>query len=278
MQVSVIIPTFNRIEVLPRAINSVIKQGLDNMEIIVVDDGSTDGSSDLVRNQYPGIKLIIQKNLGVSSARNTAIKQAQGQWIALLDSDDEWLDGKLVAQLSKLAETQLKICHTEEIWIRNGVRVNQMNKHAKSGGYIFKQCLPLCAMSPSSIIIHRSVFEHVGGFDESFPACEDYDLWLRICALYEVAFLETPFIRKYGGHDDQLSRQYWGMDRFRVNALDKLLNRTDFTDQLSCENQDAAIAMLLKKIKILLKGAIKHNNVSLEAECRDKLKKWGAHD
>jgi len=259
---------------LPRAIDSVLAQNISRLEILVVDDGSNDGTESYIRDHYPDITYIKQNNLGVSAARNKAIKQAKGEWLALLDSDDEWLDGKLIAQLNELKNTGLKICHTQEIWIRNGVRVNQMDKHKKSGGNIFNECLPLCAMSPSSIVIHQGVFDEVGLFDESLPACEDYDLWLRISALYEVAYLEHPYLRKYGGHEDQLSRQHWGMDRFRVIALDKLLKNAKYVEKLSNQNIDAALAMLLKKLKILLKGAIKHNNQDLMKECQTKLDYW----
>ena len=274
MKISVVIPTYNRITLLPRAIDSVLSQNVSNIEVLVVDDGSSDDTEQHIINQYPEVTYIKQANLGVSAARNSAIKQAKGEWIALLDSDDEWLEGKLIAQLNKLNQTGLKVCHTQETWIRNGVRVNQMDKHKKIGGFIFKNCLPLCAMSPSSIMIHRDVFEDVGLFDESLPACEDYDLWLRITALYEVAYLEQACIRKYGGHEDQLSRQHWGMDRFRVIALDKLLRNAKYVQSLSKQNTDAALEMLLKKLKILLKGAIKHNNQHLINECRTKLQYW----
>lgn len=276
MNVSVVVPSFNRIDVLHRALDSVLAQKGCEFEVIVVDDGSDDGTDVYLRDNYPQVTLIKQSNQGVSAARNAAINHANGDWIALLDSDDQWLEGKLESQLAELDRTGLKVCHTDEIWIRNGVRVNQMNKHKKRGGSIFKYCLPLCAMSPSSIVIHRSIFDDVGLFDISLPACEDYDLWLRITAHYQVAFLDKPLINKYGGHDDQLSRQFWGMDRFRVIALDNLLSNPDNLRSLKCEDYDAALAMLIKKVKILLKGAVKHNNHELINDCESRLVRWEA--
>jgi len=147
------------------------------------------------------------------------------------------------------------ICHSEEIWIRNGVRVNAMKKHAKSGGWIFEKCLPLCVISPSSVMIHYTLFEQVGLFDPLLPACEDYDLWLRICAKFPVLYIETPLIVKYGGHPDQLSHQHWGMDRFRMQALQMLMARTELT----AEQWVLARNMLIKKAKIYLKGAKKRD-------------------
>ena len=275
MYLSIIVPTYNRLSVLERAITSIVSQdfleGRDDWELILVDDGSIDNTQDWVRSNYPNVVYIKQSNLGVSAARNAGLERAMGEWVALLDSDDEWLPTKLSRQFDLLTKTNLKICHTEEIWIRNGVRVNQMNKHKKAGGWIFERCLPLCAMSPSSIVIHRSVFEDTGVFDTSLPACEDYDLWLRITSQYEVAYVEEPCIKKYGGHSDQLSRLHWGMDRFRVIALEKLLSRGDSLKPL---DKELARAMLMKKLGILLKGAIKHNNVELIDRCENSLTRF----
>ncbi len=277
MQLSVIIPTFNRAALLSRAIDSVFEQtGLNNcveIEVIVVDDGSTDNTADLVRGSFPSVKFIQQENAGVSAARNAGLNEASGEWIALLDSDDEWLPHKLSRQIMDVTESGLKVSHTEEIWVRNGVRVNQMTKHRKQGGWIFENCLPLCAMSPSSIMIHKSVFDEVGLFDESLPACEDYDLWLRITARYEVAYIEEACIKKYGGHDDQLSRQHWGMDRFRVVALERCLNDPAIYKFLTSEQRAAASKVLVKKLEILLGGARKRNNEELAVWCKRKLDK-----
>jgi glycosyltransferase involved in cell wall biosynthesis len=274
MNVSVIIPTFNRAQVLARALDSILAQNnLDTkitLDIIVVDDGSTDNTAEFIKHAYPQVRYYYQENRGVSAARNLGIENANSEWIALLDSDDEWLPHKLTSQFDTLKRSGLKVCHTEEIWVRNGVRVNQMNKHKKMGGWIFKQCLPLCAMSPSSIIIHRGVFDELGLFDEGLPACEDYDLWLRIANQFEVDYVKEPCIKKYGGHDDQLSRLHWGMDRFRVIALQKFLESSN----ADLDNIELARTMLLKKLSILHKGALKHSNHELVAECESSLSKY----
>jgi len=262
MQISLIIPTYNRCSTLKRALLSVFQQTLPVDEVIVVDDGSTDNTAEMLKKEFPQVVYIAQENSGVSVARNTGIQYAHGEWIAFLDSDDTWQAEKLATQVSALKKAvDIKICHTEEIWIRNGIRVNAMNKHKKTGGWIFKACLPLCVMSPSSIIIHRSVFDEVGYFDENFPACEDYDLWLRITAKYPVLFIEQALINKYGGHDDQLSHKYWGMDRFRIQALDKIIAQAD----VSSENKQAATQVLLKKARIFKNGALKRGKTESAA-------------
>ncbi len=275
MKLSVIIPSYNRAHVLRRALDSVQTQAWDgSLELILVDDGSTDGTEQLMAKHYPEVRYIYQQNRGVSAARNLGLQAAAGEWLALLDSDDAWLEHKLAQQFAMLEQTGLQVCHTDEIWIRNGVRVNQMNKHKKTGGNIFMNCLPICAMSPSSIVLHRDVIEHVGCFDPALKACEDYDLWLRIASQYEVAYVSQACIRKYGGHEDQLSRQYWGMDRFRVIALEKLLTQADRPLMLSASMRAAARAMLIKKTNILLKGAIKHQNRELIEDCQARLARF----
>lgn len=256
MQISVIIPSYNRAHTLERALQSVLDQTSPADEIIVVDDGSIDHSSALVQ-QYPTVKLIQQTNKGVSAARNTGIRTATYEWIALLDSDDEWLTDKL-AHIRQVQQNHpdIKLFHSNEIWIRNGVRVNPMNKHNKYGGDIFHYCLPLCVISPSAAVLHRSLFDQCGLFNESLPACEDYDLWLRICHQHPVVYLPQALINKYGGHEDQLSRRYWGMDRFRIQALHGLMQQKTLNPAQQQQTRD----MLVKKLKILIKGAVKHRN------------------
>ena len=274
MNLSVVIPSFNRAALLALALDSVLSQQLPAqwplMEVIVVDDGSNDDTKALIHHEYPTVRYHFQENSGVSAARNTGIELAKGQWVALLDSDDEWLPNKLIQQQQRLQDTGLLVCHTQERWLRNGVFVNQMNKHQKVGGWIFERCLPLCVMSPSSIILHRSVFESVGVFDPALPACEDYDLWLRISRTYQVALVEQACLNKYGGHADQLSRKYWGMDRYRVIALQKILNQP-----LTKPQHTAALAMLIRKLEILLVGARKHNNQQLVDQCLTHLATLG---
>ena len=256
-RISVIIPTYNRAPVLPRALDSVLAQSLVPDEIIVVDDGSTDKTASLITACYPQVTYLSQPNQGVSKARNSGVDRSQGDWLAFLDSDDEWLPDKLEKQVAALQQQpDFRICHSEEIWIRHGRRVNPMNKHAKTGGQLFDHCLPLCAISPSSVIIRRDLFEQAGGFDEQLPACEDYDLWLRICAGNPVLFVDQPLLKKYGGHTDQLSKKHWGMDRFRVLALEKILQ----SGLLNKKQYVAAADTLLKKCEILANGASKRGN------------------
>ncbi len=154
--ISIIVPTFNRSYTIERCLNSILEQDYPDhkIEIIVVDDGSYDCTpSILTRYQHTNnIRVLRQKNKGVSSARNLGLKHARHSWIAFLDSDDYWMPKKLKYQMNLLTKEQRLVCHTQEIWIRNGKRVNQCKHHQKYGGYTFENNLPLCAMSPSSIL------------------------------------------------------------------------------------------------------------------------------
>lgn len=262
-QVSIVIPTYNRLEVLPRALDSVLAQKNVAFEVLVIDDGSTDQTRSMIAEKYPQVSYFYQTNQGPSAARNRGIEKARGEWIAFLDSDDEWLPGKLQAQLEYMrkgdpAGRPYQICQTQEIWIRNGKRVNPMKKHQKFGGEIFEKCLPLCMVSPSAVIIHRSLFDEVGLFDESLPACEDYDLWLRIAARFPIGLMEKPYLTRYGGHADQTSHKYPAMDRFRIQSLTKILN----SNILNPSQTEMARQMLEEKTRIYTLGAQKRLAVS----------------
>ncbi|MFZ2313609.1 MAG: glycosyltransferase family A protein [Methylobacter sp.] len=271
MKISVVVPTYNRRERLKRALLSIFAQTSLPTEVTVIDDGSTDETGAMIRKEFPLVNYCYQENSGVSAARNLGIQQSTGDWLAFLDSDDEWLPEKLANQKALLtANPDHKICHTEESWIRNGIRVNAAKKYAKTGGWIFKYCLPLCAISPSTVMIHRSVFDDIGLFDVDLPACEDYDLWLRITASYPVLLIEEPQIHKHGGHEDQLSGLHWGMDRFRINALQKIID----TGQLSAENQQAAVTILLKKAAIYLNGVTKRGKTDEASYYQQLIKQY----
>lgn len=244
-------------------------QDYRDMEVIVVDDGSNDGSREKVKD-LP-VQYIWKENGGISSARNFGIEVSQGEYIAFLDVDDIWMKGKLSAQITGMEATGCSLCYTDEIWIRNGMHLNQKKRHKKYSGSIFEKCLPLCIISPSSVVIKRDVFEKVGKFDESMPVCEDYDMWLRISAQYPVLFLEKPFITKRGGHADQLSRRYAGMDRFRIESIARVLDTTPLTGEM----HEAAVDELERKCRVYAKGAIKRGRYEEARHYLDLVKRHG---
>ena len=273
MQVSVVIPTYNRVTTLSRTIHSVLAQRGVSFEICVVDDGSTDGTKAMVAEiskTRPEVRYFFQQNRGPSAARNRGIFPARGKFIAFLDSDDEWLPGKLGVQLQFFQKhPDCLICQTEEIWIRNGKRVNPMKKHQKFGGFIFEKCLPLSIVSPSCVMMRREFFDQVGFFDETLPACEDYDLWLRTSARFPIGLIEKAYVVRYGGHEDQRSRQFPVMDRFRIQALLKLFE----TESLTNIQRELVARELLRKCSIVSQGAMKRGNLEIARSYEDLAKR-----
>lgn len=264
MQISVVIPTYNRYEFLKRALHSVFAQTYLPNEVIVIDDGSTDNTEN-IHHDFPTIKYIYQDNKGVSSARNLGIKNAQNGWIAFLDSDDEWHKDKLQEQVSfHKKNVNILMSYTDEKWIRDSKEVKIPKKFHKIGKDIFAENIEYCNIAPSSVMIHISLLNKVGLFDESLEVCEDYDLWLRVAILHDIALINKKLIVKYAGHKDQLSFKFWGMDRFRVVSLENLLK---LHDNLLIKK------ILLKKYKLLLKGYIKYDKISDVKFYEKKIKK-----
>ncbi|MEJ2053175.1 MAG: glycosyltransferase family A protein [Calditrichaceae bacterium] len=263
MKISVIIPVFNRPQLIKRAIDSVLNQSRKADEIIVVNDGSTDNTKEVITEYKNAVCLIDQENMGVSAARNTGIRSAKYEWLAFLDSDDEWHRDKLLkAEEFHEKNPEYGIFQSDEIWFRNGRRVNPRIKHQKIGGWIYKQSLPLCIVSPSAVVINKDIFEDAGLFDEEFIVCEDYDLWLRITRKYPVGFNPFKGVIKYGGHPDQLSKKYWGMDIYRVQAMEKQLN----DPSLQGDMRQWTLDEIITKLEILINGFRKRNKRKTDLE------------
>jgi glycosyltransferase involved in cell wall biosynthesis len=256
MRVSVIIPTYNRATWVMEAVASVLAQTYRAFELLVLDDGSTDATLAALASFGGEIQVLRrEERQGVSAARNLGAAAATGEWLAFLDSDDLWLPDKLARQVEYLkANTDIVICQTGETWIRNGVRVNPPEACRKVAGDIFLPSLKRCLVSPSAVMLHRRLFEEMGGFDEELPAAEDYDLWLRITWRYPVGLVPEPLVIKRGGHADQLSRQ-WGLDRFRIRALMKLREEPG----LPQEYKQAVHKTLAEKCRIYAQGCEKRD-------------------
>ena len=259
--VTVIIPTYNRGWIIHEAIDSVLDQDFNDYELIVVDDGSEDNTLEILEAYGKAIKVLQQGNRGVSAARNRGIEEATGRLIAFLDSDDLWLPKKLSTQV-KFFENNADalINQTQEIWNRNGLRVNPKKRHHKFSGMIFERSLELCLVSPSAVMIAKDLFDTVGVFDENLPACEDYDLWLRISCRYPVHLTDLPLVIKRGGHDDQLSKGV-GLDKYRIQSLLKIIE----SDLLLPQQYQAAITTLKEKCEVYAGGCRKRGRIQ-EAE------------
>lgn len=235
------------------AIGSVWAQSYTSFELVVVDDGSNDGTAGELAKYSSGLRLVSRERSGVAAARNYGVSIANGRYLAFLDSDDLWAPKKLEVQTAFMERhPEFQICQTDEIWIRNGARVNPKTKHQKPNGDVFRRSLELCVVSPSAVMMRKELFNRVGGFDEDFPVCEDYDLWLRIAVNHTIPLIPIALVIKRGGHLGQLSHSLWGMDRYRVQSLRKLLH-----SGVAGEKREWALDALRRKVSILCQGAKK---------------------
>jgi len=255
---------------LHEAIDSVLAQEYVNLELIVVDDGSTDNTAEILSGYRDRLTVLAQHNQGVSAARNRGIQAAAGELIAFLDSDDLWLPQKLTRQVEFFNDRRdALICQTEEIWIRNGRRVNPKIRHQKPTGMIFERSLELCLVSPSAVMIRPRLFDRVGLFDENLPACEDYDLWLRVSCRYPVYLIDTPLIIKRGGHADQLSRKS-ALDKYRIKSLVKIIE----SGCLSPFQYNAAVKTLHAKCTVYASGCRKRDRLQEAAQYKALVQKY----
>jgi len=253
--ISIIIPVYNRAWSLERAVDSVLAQSFTEFELLIVDDGSTDGSARIVQKYNDKrIRYFYQQHRGVSAARNTGLAVSRGRFIALLDSDDWWFPEKLERQVKFMLEGGWILSQTDEIWIRKNKRVNPAVKHLKPSGWIFEPALDLCLISPSCSMFSRHIVEEVGYFREDLPACEDYEFWLRILARHPAGLLPAAQVAKTGGHADQLSNRIIGLDLYRIYALIGILK-----EDLSSEQRKKVLAVLKAKAGIYASGCLKRD-------------------
>lgn len=257
--VNVIIPSFNRAELSLKAIRSVSAQSYSNMKIILVNDGSSEDYSEVesLVSELGG-DYVKTSNSGVAAARNLGIELSQGEYIAFLDSDDEWMEEKLFKQVDFLEHNrQYFLVQAFEKWNRNG-KFLKVPKHLQPAhGDSFEKAIEHCCIGPSSVLIRKELFSEIGNFDTNLRICEDYDLWLRILDRYPVFCIQEELSIKYGGHADQLSMSEEAIDRYRVYALFKYLCGATDTDKIKLVKSS-----LLKRLNILLSGAKKRNLIT----------------
>lgn len=262
--VSVIIPTYNRVDFVQRAIDSVCRQTYPCAEIIVVDDGSTDNTLKLLKaikgkSRIP-LTVIHTENSGVAAARNLGIKNARYDIIAFLDSDDHWNRKKIEKQYSAFVQQDMyEISYTKEKWLRRGKHLNQKLKHIPKHGNIFPHCLDICTVGMSTVMMRKRLFEQVGFFDEKMRCCEDYDMWLRISCKYEFLLIDAPLTVKEGGREDQLSNIYrLGMDERHIYSIKKLFDQ----GCLQMSQYNMAMEEFERKIRIFANGCFKHGKAA----------------
>jgi len=268
---SVLIPTYNRKDFLSMAVSSVLNQEFKDFELFVIDDGSTDQSKAMMNHiQDHRCNYVYQNHEGVSSARNKGLRLSQGRFIAFLDSDDKWKPEKLTITHEYIKKyPQSKIFHTEELWYQNGRLKNQLKKHKKPNGWVYVNAVKQCCISISTAVVENDIFDRIGNFDESLPACEDYDFWLRATHQYEVRLIPMPLTIKDGGRKDQLS-MIWGLDRYRIRSLGKILS----SGHLNWADYEWTYAQMKKKCLVYIKGAKKRGKIKEVAVFMDLINQY----
>ena len=274
MQISAIIPCFNRPQYSIEAIKSILDQTHPVNEVIFINDGSTDNTAEVVtkylqtHSPIPFV-VVTTPNLGVSHARNLGIKLAKFEWLAFLDSDDRWVINKIEQQINFIQKNpQYLWLYTDETWLKSNLIFNKKNQHKKHSTHIFENCIRKCFIGPSTTLIHKSIFKDVGLFNDQFPVCEDYELWLRISKKYPLGFIDNELTIKNGGHTDQLSTKYKAMDYWRVKALSLHLQSNTSYEHLSLITK-----FISEKSAYLIKGFKKYDHKSKLTEIQDILKR-----
>jgi len=272
--ISVIIPTYNRKELLLQAATSVLSQICQDIELIIVDDGSTDGTEEGIEVYLNDPRVVYKKieHTGFPGAvRNAGAETANGEWLAFLDSDDIWLPDKLKLQMEYLnkAPCSVQCIHGREIWLRGERIISQTSqRHARSGD-IFSDALKRCIIGPSTVLIRRELFYALKGFRDDIEIAEDYELWLRLTAVEEVGYVDVPVTVKrsiQGSH--QLSEKYGQIEVFRIRCLRDLLD-ADWFKGMERKAEQAA-AELVRKCSIYARGARKRGKEK-EAETYDQI-------
>ena len=193
--VSVVIPAHNAEKYLRETIDSVIAQTYKNLEIIVVDDGSTDRTQNILAEYGDKIRVVRQSNKGSAAARNAGVAVARGTWVCFLDADDIWLPDKVALQVERCNGTI--ISYTDTVCFGDAMvgEIRRSSFESAYSGKVLKELLVGNFIGMSTVMIRRDVFNHYGGFDESYVTCEDWPLWMNVCAEHELGYLPEAVVR-----------------------------------------------------------------------------------
>lgn len=277
--VTVVVPTCNRKDFVTQALHSVFSQNYRNFEIVVVDDGSTDGTAahllrtfgaearavELVARRNPAaltpfyhtfthqgllVRYEYHQNRGLGAARNRGIRHARGSYIAFLEAEDIWEPGHLRSQIDFLeGHRGACIARVGERPAKEGPRSRRARRGEVASGNLFAQALEQAPAGISCAVVHRSCFAECGEFDENMPACEDYDLWLRLTARFPVYYVEGPEVTRRAPRPDG-SPHAWTSDRFRVYSLEKSFQ----SGQLDSEQRFLVSQALVRRCERLVEG------------------------
>ncbi|MEW5806019.1 MAG: glycosyltransferase [Acidobacteriota bacterium] len=223
--VSVIVPTYNYARFLDPCLESIFAQTYGDFEVIVVDDGSTDDTVEVLRKYEDRIRYIYQENMGLSAARNTGIKVSTGKYLAFLDSDDIWLPLKLEAQLRVISEDSdvgIVFSDARAFDGKNVLRESILKEERICTGHCFRRLFMGNFLVMPTVMIRKKCLDEVGLFDETLTAVEDYDLWLRISAHYKIGYVDM-MLAMYRVHPSNMSRDYCRLLDNEIRVIRKIV-------------------------------------------------------
>ena len=249
--VSIIIPTYNRENVIKRAVNSVLRQSYSAYEVIIVDDGSTDGTEDVVASiEDPRIRYIaLKENQGVAHARNVGIREARYEYIAFLDSDDEWLPNKLKRQMKKMQavpnEFAMVYCRMSGLMRNRTDRfVCPQRDYVKEilEGNLFQPLLFQNVIGTPTIVVRKECLEQVGGFKEALRCLEDWELILRIARRWKIGFVDEILVEvhKSAGSVSMNTGWYLVTRCYMVSLYRQEITELGMMDRVKTEILDVA--------------------------------------
>lgn len=220
--VSVIIPAYNSARYLPEAIESVLRQTFTDLELLVIDDGSTDETAAVV-SRYPApVRYIRQENGGVAVARNRGIQESRGRYVAFLDADDTWYPDKLKQQVESLQkQSECRLCYSAFTVVDSSLKALYVNRSDRSGTALEDLLLRGNIVgSICTVLMERSLYEQEGGFDPAFSQCADWDMWIRLARHTEFLYIDTPLVT-YRYHDSMMSRNARLLEDDSIRVLHK---------------------------------------------------------
>ncbi|MGF1496384.1 MAG: glycosyltransferase family 2 protein [Elainellaceae cyanobacterium] len=222
-KVSVVIPAYNAMPYLPQTVDSVLQQSFTDFEVLIVDDGSSDNTANWVAQiTDPRVRLICQSNQGAGAARNTGVKNAQGDYIAFLDADDFWEPTKLAKQVQRLdQQPKVGLVHTWITLANPDGSLSDRTMQTNGEGHIWNQVVVYNPLKcGSTAMVRRQCFEELGYFDQSLKYSEDWDMWIRIARKYAFSVIHEP-LTNYRIHPFNKSKNYEGQLQCFRQIIDK---------------------------------------------------------
>ncbi len=220
--VSVVIPAYNAERYIGETLESVLAQTYRDFEVVVVDDGSTDGTREIVRNYGEPVRLVEQPNSGPAAARNRGIREARGRFIAFIDADDLWHPEKLALQVPKFDSPQVGLVYCRVARVDAEGRVIEESVARNPQGWVFEDFLFRNHCPTSGAVVRKEAFERCGYFPEDMVWAEDWHLWLRIARFYQFAAVEKMLVH-HRVHGASLTAKHWGMYRGARSVLEGAL-------------------------------------------------------